>query len=595
MKNKNDKIKKKIIFENKKKRDKNMGKKTKIINPTLRTPYIDEMDSVMPWRKYPRPSMVRDSYICLNGTWDFAFAKKGETPEYKEKILVPFPVESLLSGIEKSVPEGSLMHYRCTFIIPENFNKGKIILHFGAVDTICTVYVNGKQIAYHEGGYLPFWGYIDDCLVEGENELHVVVKDELDLNYPYGKQTKNRGGMWYTPVSGIWQTVWIESVPEKYISKIKITSSTDKVKIRVLGGEIHKKITLDSGEVFEFDGENFDFCPAKRNLWSPESPYLYNFTLECGDDKVESYFALREIGVSEVNGIPRLTLNGKPYLFNGLLDQGYYPDGILLPATSKGYEDDIRRMKECGFNMLRKHIKVEPEIFYNLCDKLGMVVFQDMVNNSSYSWLIDTALPTVGFKRLPILFRHKSERSQNLFISNMIGTIEHLYNFPSVLYYTIFNEGWGQFKADEMYEMAKHLDPTRIYDSTSGWFWRKKSDVDSRHVYFKKVKLGRRDSRPIVISEFGGYSHRVKGHLFGENEYGYGGFETKEEYENALARLYGEEIKPLISGGICALVYTQVSDVEDETNGLLTYDRRVLKVNAERIKALMDSLAKEIK
>ena len=245
--------------------------------------------------------------------------------------------------------------------------------------------------------------------------------------------------------------------------------------------------------------------------------------------------------------------------------------------------------------MLRKHIKVEPDIFYYLCDSLGMVVFQDMVNNSSYSWLIDTALPTVGFKRLPILFRHKGEKSRRIFEETMNETIDLLYSHPSVLYYTIFNEGWGQFAADKMYDKAKALDPTRIYDSTSGWFYRSRSDVESRHVYFKPVRLGRPDGRPLVISEFGGYSHRVKGHLFGKDEYGYGGFETREEYEDAFRKLYTEQVKPLISKGICGLVYTQVSDVEDETNGILTYDRRVIKLDPERTSSLMDELYAEIK
>ena len=569
-------------------------KKEKIIYPTLKTEYIKDMDQAMPWNEYPRPSMVRESFICLNGKWDYATAKEGDTPEYKEKILVPFPPESLLSGIEKLVSDGHLMHYRRFFTVPEGFNKGRVILHFGAVDTICQVFLNGKELGKNEGGYLPFSFDITKALADGENELYVVVKDELDLDYPYGKQTKNRGGMWYTPVSGIWQTVWLESVPESYVAKLKITSTQNNVNIKVLGGEKYKKITLESGEVFEFDGDEITIAPKEIQLWSPEAPYLYKFTLECGEDKVESYFALREIGINNINGVPRLTLNGKPYLFNGLLDQGYYPDGIFLPATSKGYEDDILRMKECGFNMLRKHIKIEPEIFYHLCDKHGMVVFQDMVNNSSYSFFIDTVLPTIGFKRIPILFRHKSKKSRAIFEEHMYGTLDHLHFFPSVLYYTVFNEGWGQFSADKMYAKAKAFDPTRVYDATSGWFWRRHSDVDSRHVYFKQVKIGKKDGRPIVISEFGGYSHRVKGHLFGESEYGYGGFETAEEYENALVKLYGEEIKPLISKGICALVYTQVSDVEDETNGLLTYDRQILKADPERLKALMDSLAKEI-
>lgn len=575
-----------------------MKKKESIIYPTLKTEYIEEMDKKIPWNEYPRPSMVRDSFICLNGRWDYATAKEGDVPEYNDQILVPFPPESLLSGIERPVPDGHLMHYRRNFTIPEGFNKGRIFLHFGAVDTICKVFLNGKKLGNqegdHEGGYLPFCFDITESLNNGENQLCVIVKDELDLNYPYGKQTKKRGGMWYTPVSGIWQTVWLESVPESHIVKLKITSTIDKVSIKVLGGEKHKKITLKSGEVFEFEGDEITIVPKEIHLWSPESPYLYNFTLECGEDRVESYFALREIGVNNVNGVPRLTLNGKPYLFNGLLDQGYYPDGIFLPATSRGYEDDILRMKKCGFNMLRKHIKVEPEIFYHLCDKHGMVVFQDMVNNSDYSWLIDTALPTIGFKRLPILIRHNSRRSREIFEEHMYGTLDHLHFFPSVLYYTIFNEGWGQFDADKMYAKAKAFDPTRVYDATSGWFWRRHSDVDSRHVYFKKVRIGKKDGRPIVISEFGGYSHRVKGHLFGESEYGYGGYETAKEYEAALIRLYGEEIKPLIRGGICALVYTQVSDVEDETNGLLTYDRRVLKPDAKALRAVMDELYSEM-
>ena len=567
----------------------------KKIYPTLRTKYIDEMEKVTPWNEYPRPSMVRDSFLCLNGEWDFAITKEGLSPDYNEKILVPFPPESLLSGIQREISKGQLMHYRRAFIIPDGFNKGRIILHFGAVDTICTVYVNGKQVAYHEGGYLPFYADITEQLRVGENELYIVVKDELDLNYPYGKQTKKRGGMWYTPVSGIWQTVWLESVPERYIEKIKILTDTETVRIKVYGGEERKKITLEDGQTVEFEGDGVCFVPNKINLWSPENPYLYNFTLECGEDKIKGYFALREIGTKTVNGIPRLTHNGEPYLFNGLLDQGYYPDGIFLPATSKGYEDDIKTTKALGFNMLRKHIKVEPEVFYHLCDKLGMVVFQDMVNNSSYSWLVDTALPTIGFKRLPIIFRHKSKKSQGIFIDNMICTIEHLYNFPSVLYYTIFNEGWGQFKADKMYELANRQDCSRIYDSTSGWFWRKKSDVDSRHVYFKPVKIGKTDGRPIVISEFGGYSHRVEEHLFGEENYGYSIFENQSEFEEAFDRLYLEEIKPLISKGICALVYTQVSDVEDETNGLITYDRRVVKLDKTKTKEIMNELYKEIK
>ena len=559
---------------------------------SLTTLYVDKMDKNIPWNEYPRPSMVRGSFLCLNGYWDFAVSSDDKPCGLNEKILVPFSPESMLSGIQREIPKGSLMHYSRKFSISEDMKGGRILLHFGAVETICTVYLNGKELGSHEGGYLPFSFDITNLCNDGENTLYLIARDDLDIAYPYGKQTRKRGGMWYTPVSGIWQTVWIEAVPERYIESIRITSTASEVALEVVGGKNQKKILLENGEAFEFCGSKFSFSPKEKQLWSPENPYLYTFKLISGEDTVESYFALREIGTSVINGIPRLTLNGKPYLFNGLLDQGYFPDGIFLPATSQGYEDDILATKAHGFNMLRKHIKVEPEIFYHLCDKLGVVVFQDMINNSNYSFIYDTVLPTIGFKRLPD--RRRTKREQKIFEEQMYATMEHLHFFPSVLYYTVFNEGWGQFRADEMYLKAKAFDPTRIIDATSGWFYRRESDVDSRHVYFKPVKIGKQGNLPIVISEFGGYSHRVSGHVFGEDNYGYSSYESKEEFEEAFIRLYRDEIKPLISQGICALVYTQVSDVEDETNGLLTYDRRVEKLNKEKIFSLMKELYGEI-
>lgn len=561
---------------------------------TLTTPYAEKMDRAMPLSDYPRPSMRRDSYLCLNGEWDFAISECAPT-NYNEKILVPFPPESALSGVEREIPDGHRMYYKRSFTLPSGFIHGRVILHFGAVDTICDVLVNGQAVAHHEGGYIPFCADITDVL-EDENDICVCVLDELDLAYPYGKQTKKRGGMWYTPVSGIWQTVWLESVPENYIHSIKITPTVSSVKIEVCGAVGEKLLTLkDSGRSYKFDGDEITVSMDGGECWTPENPKLYDFTLECGEDKIESYFALREVSIKEVGGIARICLNGEPYLFNGLLDQGYFPDGLFLPATYDGYRDDILTAKELGFNMLRKHIKVEPEIFYYLCDKLGMAVFQDMVNNSTYSFFIDTALPTVGFKRLPSMHRHSDKRSQRIFEQHMYDTQQHLYSFPSVVYYTIFNEGWGQFSADEMYERAKKNDPTRIYDATSGWFIRKLSDVDSRHVYFKPVKLGKRGSRPIVISEFGGYSHRVCDHLFGGDNYGYSSYESREEFEDAFCALYEKEIEPLVPLGISALVYTQVSDVEDETNGVITYDRRVCKLNAERVRAIMNRIKKSLR
>ncbi len=560
----------------------------------LTTAYEEKMNKELPWNEYPRPSLVRNSFLCLNGLWDFAVTKEKRAENYSEKILVPFPAESRLSGYCKEIPKGAFLHYKKDFSLPDGFIAERVILHFGAVDTICEVSLNGKRVGSHEGGYLPFSFDITELLAK-ENELTVTVRDDLDKVYPYGKQTKKRGGMWYTPVSGIWQTVWIESVPKNYITKITVKTDTESAEICVFGGENKKKITLtESGEVFEFEGDKIRISPSDKRLWSPENPYIYNFVIESGEDKVSSYFALRSITSEVIKGIPRLCLNGKPYLFNGLLDQGYFPDGIFLPATSDGFRDDILTAKSLGFNMLRKHIKVEPEIFYYLCDTLGMVVFQDMVNNSGYSFILDTALPTVGLKRFPDNFRHRSKKSREIFLREMKATIEHTEKFPSVLYYTIFNEGWGQFCADKAYETAKALAPDKIFDATSGWFVRKKSDVDSRHVYFKAVKLGKLTDKPLVISEFGGYSHRISGHLSTEDNYGYKLYETREQFENGFINLYENEILPLVPKGISALVYTQVSDIEDETNGLMTYDRRIVKVDRERTASLMQRLSESI-
>ncbi len=564
-------------------------------NNTLKTPYFDLMSKTMPWGEYPRPMLVRDSFLCLNGEWDFSVSQSDKQPlDYTDKILVPFPPESACSGLEITVNKGDVLHYRRTFSLPENFNKGRVILHFGAVDQECEVYLNDRKLGGHKGGYLPFRFDITDILTQGENTIYLKAIDDLDLKYPYGKQTHKRGGMWYTPVSGIWQTVWIESVPCNYIKELKISSDTEKAVIEVDGGEERKLLMLDSGQRFEFSGNKITVKPEDIKLWTPETPYLYNFTIISGEDSVNSYFALREIAIKKINGIERLCLNGEPYVFNGLLDQGYYPDGLFLPAAEKGYEEDILLAKRLGFNMLRKHIKLEPQIFYHLCDKLGMAVFQDMINNSDYSFVRDTALPTVGLKRLPDKLMHRSKESRALFVECTKGIINELYNFPSVLYYTVFNEGWGQFDADRMYTLVKELDSTRIIDATSGWFTRKLSDVDSRHVYFKKIKSGRIGKKPIVISEFGGYSCRISDHLFGDANYGYKQFDSPKAFESAFVSLYENEVIPLIQKGGCAFVYTQLSDVEDETNGLITYDRKVLKVDEEKIRNLMNKVSGKV-
>jgi len=429
---------------------------------------------------------------------------------------------------------------------------------------------------------------ITDVLA-AENTLVVRVEDHLsDCILPYGKQCRKRGGMWYTPVSGIWQTVWLESVPEKYIEKLIIDTEGDTVRISVVGTE---RATVTVGDITA----PIENCFVKIKLpsphfWSPEDPYLYAFTVTAGEDRVESYFALRDLSVEEFCGIPRLCLNGTPYFFNGVLDQGYYSDGLFTPAVPEEYERDILRMKQLGFNMLRKHIKVEPERFYYDCDRLGMVVFQDMVNNGKYNFFRDTALPTVGFKRFPTVFRHVTKEMRTAFAAEMERTVTQLYNHPSICYWTVFNEGWGQFSAAEMHRLLFLQDCSRFIDTTSGWFTTDATDVDSRHVYFRKVKL-HAGKKPLVLSEFGGYTWNPEGHVFNpEKTYGYKQFADREAFVSALQSLYRDEILPCVEQGLCAAVYTQLSDVEDETNGLVSYDRKVEKVLPAELAPICEQL-----
>ena len=562
----------------------------------LTTPYIEKMDRTCPHSYHPTPQFMRKGYLSLNGEWDFALTKSENTPEYNEKILVPFCPESPLSGIERAVLPCHVMHYRKLFSVPEKLMGGRVVLHLGAVDQVSIISFNGYKLGENEGGYIPFSFDVTDLIQDGENELTVIAKDGLDHKYPYGKQKYKRGGMWYTPVSGIWQSVWLEATPKIYVKDIKITPYEKGVRIAVTGGEEHKRITLtDSGEVFEFDGNIGYIEPSDVRLWTPETPELYPFTLECGEDLIESYFAIRWIDVREVNGVNRICLNGKPYLFNGLLDQGYYPEGIFMPATEDGYIDDIKMAKSLGFNMLRKHIKIEQMIFYYLCDKMGIAVFQDMVNNAHYSFFKDTVLPTVStniLQRLPDGLFNRNKESRAIFECHAYKTLDHLYNVPSIVYYTVFNEGWGQFCADDMYDKVRGYDPTRIIDTTSGWFRRQKSDVDSRHIYFRPLRPKHLDGRPLVISEFGGYAHGVSGHTYGDDVYGYRVMREQSEYEDAVCKLYETEVKDLVRAGASAFVYTQVSDVEDEINGFYTYDRQIIKINADRLKKINNELSK---
>ncbi|MBE5926271.1 MAG: glycoside hydrolase family 2 [Lachnospiraceae bacterium] len=552
----------------------------------------------IPWSDYPRPQLKREIFKILNGEWKLN----------DNRIIVPFPPQSELSEYEGEIHDR--LEYRYEFYVPDNFVLPKILLHFGAVDQICEVWLNNEYLGDNEGGYLPFSFDITDVVKKDkENILLVKVVDDLSIEYPYGKQSKNPSGMWYTPVSGIWQTVWLENLPERYINNIIITPDMTGIDIEIVGDvdgfsavinlengrKLSKSFSAKEGRI-EFknvkDDDGNEIIPI---LWSVKNPYLYDMTILSGEDKVETYFGLRKIEIKEINLVPRVCLNDEPIFMHGVLDQGYFMDGIFLPESSKAYENDVLYMKELGLNTLRKHIKIEPEQFYYFCDKYGMLVIQDMVNSGKYSFLTDTALPTVGFKKRNDMKKSAKEKKRKVFFEKyMKKTINHLHNHPSVVAYTIFNEGWGQFDGDRMYELAKETDPTRLYDTASGWFATRKSDFDSEHVYFRNKKL-KPKYRPMLLSECGGFTYKVEGHLFKENKsYGYGNCKDSRELTVRIIDMYKAMVIPVIKNGLCGCIYTQLSDVEEEINGLYTYDREVCKVEKDEMRKLSSLIDKRL-
>lgn len=546
------------------------------------------------WNIYPRPQLRRDDWLNLNCEWKFG----------EGTINVPFCPESMLSGVGRRISPDEIMVYERSFTIPEAWRDvtygRRILLNFGAVDQVATVFINDIEVGKHEGGYLPFSVDITEAVgvakekpediseldwseENSDIQLRVEVVDSLNHKYPWGKQKNKNGGMWYTPVSGIWQSVWAEAVPVSHVSSLKIDTGLSCVDIKAYGIESGTLTLLDKKYVLEKDENSEEVCASihididEPHNWSPEDPYLYDFIIDSGKDHVESYFALRTITIEERDGYKRLCLNGEPYFFNGLLDQGYWHDGIYTPESPSAYASDILAMKSLGFNTLRKHIKIEPEQFYYECDRLGMVVFQDMVNNGKYSFVRDTVLPTIGIKKLGDKNRNRDPETRRIFLESMDETVKHLYNHPSICYWTIFNEGWGQFDADGAYDRLKAIDSSRIIDSTSGWFMQTKSDVDSHHVYFKEIQLEAGD-RPLVLSEFGGYACKLPEHCYNkEKTYGYRKCEDEGVLLKDIVDLYTKEVLPMVDKGLCAAIYTQLSDVEDETNGILTYDREILK------------------
>lgn len=550
------------------------------------------------WKKHPAPQMKRELWQSLNGEWTLD----------GNPIRVPFPPQSALSGYTGKIK--SVMTYERTFSVDYSFKKERILLHFGAVDQIAEVWLNDVFLGRHEGGYLPFVFDVTDSIKrDGENTLKVTVTDRLSHLYPYGKQRKKRGGMWYTPVSGIWQSVWLENVPAQYISKLTVTPNLTGIDISIespLSG-FTASVEVGNGQKvcahIEGNRGRIELAGAllsngKKHaprLWTPENPYLYPITITAGEDQVESYFALRTICIEEHEGIRRVCLNGKPIFLHGVLDQGYFCDGIYLPAEEDEYERDIMRMKDLGFNMLRKHIKIEPEYFYYACDRLGMLVMQDMVNNGGYHFIAETALPTIGMKKKRDDFGSMNTHRRQIFLKHTEDTITHLYNHPSIVAYTIFNEGWGQFYSDSVYRKVKMLDPTRLVDSTSGWFAQNDNDFDSEHIYFKAIPLTPGE-RPLFVTECGGYSMPIPGHYYSKyNQYGYGACKSRKELTDQIEQMYRIMILPAISEGLCGCIYTQLSDVEDEINGLYTYDRKCCKVDTEQMIELAEKMYEELK
>ncbi len=556
-----------------------------------------------PLSEYPRMIMVRDSFMSLNGIWEYAIRKDDRIPEtFDGEILVPFSPESPLSLVNRFVAPDDYLIYRKRFTLPPRFNKGHVILHFGAIDQIATVFLNGIPIGYNEGGFLPFEVVLDSALQE-DNELIVIVKDYSDQSfYSRGKQKMKRGQIWYTAQSGIYMPVWLESVPKDFISSLKITPLYDEaqVEIKVFSKSELTATILFNGEKYECPTNEAFLLPVPNFIsWHPNNPHLYPFSVLLGEDRVESYFAMRKVAVEVAkDGHRRIFLNNEALFQTGLLDQGYFSDTHLTPPSDDALIKDIELAKEMGFNVLRKHIKIEWERFYYHCDRLGMLVWQDFVNGGEKYRPHVIHLPAVlnlHFKDTNYkLFRRSNAKGRMLFYLEAKNTIEHLYNYPSIILWTVFNEGWGQFDAQKLLAYVKRLDNTRLIDITSGWHDQKIGDFKSWHVYFRKYRH-RNDKlkRATILSEFGGFSYKVRGHTFSDTNFGYKKYKDEASFTKAFKDLYETQIIPSVKKGLSAAIYTQLSDVEDELNGLVTYDRKVIKIDVNVVKKINEKLLKE--
>lgn len=613
----------------------------------LKTGWGQRLDKKQVLKDYPRPLMQRESYVNLNGEWDYCIT--GQEQElsklpWEGKILVPFSPEASLSGVGRQLQPGEYLWYRRTFQMPEEYTVGmRLLLHFGAVDQRCKVYVNQKLVTAHIGGYLPFDADMTEALaerktVESEHEIIVCVRDDSDTSYySRGKQMLKRGGMFYTAQSGIWQTVWMECVAENYLKEVLCKPNADsgeitfKVKIRMTDG-VEKVVRIGADdmqvEIYaacmdaqcgvsseEYKAVNssvkaesncvkkgriiytgplqsrIKISDTEKKLWSVDEPYLYYYKLTYGKDEVTGYFAFRTFTVEpDEKGVMRMCLNHQPYFQKGVLDQGYWPDGLYTAPCDNALVYDIVKMKELGFNMLRKHIKIESQRWYYHCDRLGMIVWQDMINGGgSYQFWFVTYLATLfnmfNYRIKDNCYRllaRQDKRGKVLFEQEMEQTVKTLKMHPSIGTWVIFNEGWGQFDAVRMTKRLRELDDSRIIDSTSGWFDQNCGDLRSQHYYFFKLVLIWDKVRAMVLSELGGFPYRVERHSCCEKVYGYHPCRSLKELHQAYEKLMKDTIEPEIENGLSATVYTQLSDVEEEVNGILTYDREVCKFETMR-------------
>lgn len=580
---------------------------------SMRSVWYDKVDTACPLPEYPRPQLVRENWLNLNGKFDYAILPAAQkwAEKFDGEILVPFAVESLLSGVEKPLSPNDRLWYRKRFSVPTAMQGKNILLHFGAVDWQCEVFINRHSVGKHTGGYCAFSFDITEYLTEGENELVVCVYDPTESGWQQrGKQVNDTHGFWYTATSGIWQTVWLEAVSDVYVQKLRFVPNIDREVIRVKTElntdtevEIYATVSFAGDVIFSGTIEkDAEIALPNAALWTPETPNLYDISLQVKvggalTDTVSSYFGMRKFHVDkDSKGIMRLFLNNKPYFQKGLLDQGYWPDGGMTPPTDEAMIFDIAEMKRLGFNMLRKHIKIEPLRWYYHCDRLGMIVWQDMMSGGKYIGDFYAGfLPNIGILHVKDnkynVFSRTEKSWRDDFERELTEMIDLLYNTVSLYCWVPFNEAWGQFDALRICAYVRKLDDTRVIDHASGWYDQGGGDVQSMHKYILPIRMRKPDHRAFVITEFGGYSQKEEGHMWNPKKaFGYLMFKDKASLTAAYEKLMKKQVIPLVEKGLSGTIYTQVSDVENEVNGIYTYDRAVLKLEEDTVIALNKQL-----